>query len=49
MDDSPPISGFLSFMPTYEDGLPVTYCYEIHLAPTVQRLVYLVLSTLSPS
>lgn len=25
------IQGFASFMPTYEAGWPVVYCYEIHL------------------
>ncbi|KAF3483961.1 uncharacterized protein GIQ15_03285 [Arthroderma uncinatum] len=32
-----PIGGFLSFMVTQEDELPVLYCYEIHLAPEVQH------------
>ncbi len=41
--DSPPatdlrIQGFLSFMLTYEDGYEVVYCYELHLAPALQRL-----------
>ncbi|KAJ5352589.1 hypothetical protein N7452_001563 [Penicillium brevicompactum] len=27
------VSGFLSFMVTYEDGKEVVYCYEIHLSP----------------
>ncbi|KAL8885082.1 MAG: hypothetical protein Q9215_007004 [Flavoplaca cf. flavocitrina] len=31
------IQGFLSFMLTYEDGHEVVYCYELHLAPAVQR------------
>ncbi|KAL8846962.1 MAG: hypothetical protein Q9221_007975 [Calogaya cf. arnoldii] len=31
------IQGFLSFMLTYEDGYEVVYCYELHLAPVVQR------------
>ncbi|KAL8906734.1 MAG: hypothetical protein Q9207_001860 [Kuettlingeria erythrocarpa] len=40
--DSPPaanfrIQGFLSFMLTYEDGYEVLYCYELHLAPALQR------------
>ncbi len=26
-----PVSGFLSFMLTWEDGIEVIYCYEIHL------------------
>lgn len=25
------IAGFASMMPTFEDGEPVLYCYEIHL------------------
>ncbi|KAH7412422.1 acyl-CoA N-acyltransferase [Cadophora sp. MPI-SDFR-AT-0126] len=25
------VEGFVSFMPTWEDGVPVVYCYEIHL------------------
>lgn len=29
--------GFLSFMVTYEDHVPVLYCYEIHLAPRLQH------------
>ncbi|KIM97486.1 hypothetical protein OIDMADRAFT_105726 [Oidiodendron maius Zn] len=28
--------GFVSFMPTHEDGYPVIYCYEIHLATTLR-------------
>ncbi|KAL6716731.1 N alpha-acetyl-transferase [Lecanora helva] len=27
-----PVDGFMSFMLTYEDGVEVIYCYEIHLA-----------------
>ena len=30
------VEGFLSFMLTYEDGIPVIYCYEIHLKPKLQ-------------
>lgn len=30
------VEGFLSFMPTYEDGYPVIYCYEIHLSSALQ-------------
>ena len=30
------IEGFLSFMLTYEDHIPVIYCYEIHLEPRLQ-------------
>ncbi|KAI1383996.1 acyl-CoA N-acyltransferase [Hypoxylon trugodes] len=28
--------GFTSLMPTYEEGEPVVYCYEIHLKPELQ-------------
>ncbi|WEW59270.1 N alpha-acetyl-transferase [Emydomyces testavorans] len=31
------LGGFLSFMTTYEDGIPVLYCYEIHLSPRLQH------------
>ncbi|KAI0452310.1 acyl-CoA N-acyltransferase [Xylaria acuta] len=31
------IRGFTSLMPTYEEGEPVVYCYEIHLKPELQR------------
>ncbi|KAL0468170.1 acyl-CoA N-acyltransferase [Neurospora intermedia] len=30
------IRAFTSFMPTYEEGQPVVYCYEIHLKPELQ-------------
>ncbi|KAJ4291451.1 hypothetical protein N0V88_006046 [Collariella sp. IMI 366227] len=30
------IRGFTSLMPTYEEGTPVIYCYEIHLNPGLQ-------------
>ena len=30
------LCGFTSLMPTYEDGQPVVYCYEIHLKPELQ-------------
>ncbi|KAK8016975.1 N-alpha-acetyltransferase 40 [Apiospora rasikravindrae] len=30
------IRGFTSLMPTYEEGQPVVYCYEIHLKPDLQ-------------
>jgi hypothetical protein len=33
------LEGFVSFMPTYEDGYPVVYCYEIHLDPLLQGCV----------
>lgn len=32
-DNAKRIRGFTSFMPTYEEGEPVVYCYEIHLKP----------------
>ncbi|KAI0976837.1 acyl-CoA N-acyltransferase [Xylaria arbuscula] len=31
------VRGFTSLMPTYEEGEPVIYCYEIHLKPELQR------------
>ncbi|KAK0669201.1 acyl-CoA N-acyltransferase [Cercophora samala] len=30
------LQGFTSLMPTYEEGEPVVYCYEIHLKPVLQ-------------
>lgn len=33
------VRGFTSLMPTYEEGEPVIYCYEIHLKPELQRYV----------
>ncbi|KAH9903760.1 acyl-CoA N-acyltransferase [Xylariomycetidae sp. FL2044] len=30
------VRGFTSLMPTYEEGEPVVYCYEIHLKPDLQ-------------
>ncbi|KAK1781475.1 acyl-CoA N-acyltransferase [Copromyces sp. CBS 386.78] len=30
------IRAFTSLMPTYEEGQPVVYCYEIHLKPELQ-------------
>ncbi|KAH9986260.1 acyl-CoA N-acyltransferase [Xylariaceae sp. FL0662B] len=30
------VRGFTSLMPTYEEGEPVIYCYEIHLKPELQ-------------
>ncbi|KAK2809186.1 hypothetical protein FQN50_004022 [Emmonsiellopsis sp. PD_5] len=35
--DGRELGGFLSFMVTYEDGIEVIYCYEIHLAPALQH------------
>lgn len=31
------VRGFTSLMPTYEEGEPVVYCYEIHLKPELRR------------
>ncbi|KAI0428913.1 acyl-CoA N-acyltransferase [Xylaria sp. FL1042] len=31
------VRGFTSLMPTYEEGEPVVYCYEIHLAAELRR------------
>lgn len=33
------VNGFCSFMPTYEDGYAVIYCYEIHLDTELQGFV----------
>ncbi len=30
------LGGFTSLMPTYEEGQPVVYCYEIHLKTHLQ-------------
>jgi hypothetical protein len=30
------VRGFTSLMPTYEEGEPVVYCYEIHLKPDMR-------------
>ena len=35
-DSSGSIRAFTSLMPTYEEGQPVVYCYEIHLKPELQ-------------
>ncbi|KAI2465159.1 acyl-CoA N-acyltransferase [Annulohypoxylon bovei var. microspora] len=35
-DDVGSMRGFTSLMPTYEEGEPVVYCYEIHLKPELQ-------------
>ena len=34
--DTQAIRGFTSLMPTYEEGEPVIYCYEIHLQPELR-------------
>lgn len=33
------LDGFTSFMPTFEDGKAVVYCYEIHLSERVRGCV----------
>lgn len=40
-DEEGKVVGFTSIMPTFEEGDPVVYCYEIHLSPTLQGYVYL--------
>lgn len=35
-DEQGCIVGFTSIMPTFEEGDPVVYCYEIHLSPILQ-------------
>ncbi len=35
-DPTQAIRGFTSLMPTYEEGQPVVYCYEVHLKPDLQ-------------
>lgn len=35
-EDDGSIAGFTSLMPTWEEGQPVIYCYEIHLKPHLQ-------------
>ncbi len=30
------VKGFTSMMPTFENGEPVLYCFEIHLKPELQ-------------
>ena len=32
------LSGFLSFMLTYEDGHEVIYCYEVHFSPQLRGM-----------
>ncbi|KAL5890129.1 hypothetical protein ACKVWC_005345 [Pyricularia oryzae] len=36
-DDGGAMAAFTSFMPTYEEGQPVLYCYEIHLLDRVRK------------
>lgn len=38
-DNAGSICGFTSLMPTYEEGQPVVYCYEIHIRPELKRYV----------
>lgn len=33
------VKGFTSMMPTFENGEPVVYCYEIHLERGLQGCV----------
>lgn len=40
-DPSGSIKGFTSLMPTYEQGQPVIYCYEIHLQEDLRGCVSL--------
>lgn len=35
-DQEDVINGFTSMMPTFENGQPVVYCFEIHLKPRLQ-------------
>lgn len=35
-DSAADVRGFTSLMPTYEEGEPVIYCYEIHLKPEMK-------------
>ncbi|KAI2604314.1 acyl-CoA N-acyltransferase [Hypoxylon fragiforme] len=35
-DTTGSVRGFISLMPTYEEGEPVVYCYEIHLQPELR-------------
>lgn len=39
-DDGGAMAAFTSFMPTYEEGQPVLYCYEIHLLDRVRKYDY---------
>jgi len=39
-DEAGRMRGFTSLMPTYEEGQPVAYCYEIHLKPELRGYVY---------
>lgn len=42
------IKGFMSFMPTYEDGIKVVYLYEIHLIDELRGFVALFLMSPYP-
>jgi GNAT superfamily N-acetyltransferase len=37
-DQDGSVAAFTSLMPTWEEGQPVVYCYEIHLKPHLQGL-----------
>ncbi len=38
-DGNRSVRAFTSMMPTYEEGQPVLYCYEIHLKPELRGYV----------
>ena len=38
--DREEVKAFASLMPTYEDGIRVVYCYEIHLHMELQGYVF---------
>tara|TARA_R110002060_G_scaffold38524_1_gene49771 strand:- start:46 stop:486 length:441 start_codon:yes stop_codon:yes gene_type:complete len=38
--DDGKVEGFVSFMPTYEDGYLVIYCYEIHLGEELRGYAF---------
>lgn len=42
-EDDGEIKGFMSFMPTFEDGIKVVYLYEIHLMDELRGFVSLFL------
>ncbi len=35
-DEDGALGGFTSLLPTYEEGQPVVYCYEVHLKSDLQ-------------
>lgn len=40
VDGEGKLQGFVSLMPTWEEGEPVVYCYEIHLEDELQGSVF---------